>query len=531
MTYLKPHLFIRVAFVMACINQIALSQSDSRYAPRKKGPGIPKITYQQNELFKPMGAIKNRLGQNLFALVNGYALGIFGPDAPGQGGGFTMWDISDPKNIKNAKTMDNSDTQILREVHGMGFYSDSLHDYAVFQTGPGLMFWNLTDPLDPKLVKRFDLPDAKAGDYGDAIWHVSWAGKYVYASGSTLGLYIVDAGDPANPKLLKRLNNGQLGGFTIGQVYPVGNLLVLTHMGLGGEKGITTMDISDPINPKMLFTTRDHATGYSTHFNGGKLYIDAVDDKVHIWNLSQPTNGKKESDFSLGGRGEYLLHQDEFMHVGRESFYAKYDLKNRKEVGRCPLPDGHSQEGFATPFGHLVIIGDDHGGGSGIVAHQTTPDIRGPEVNFVYPVDRATNQAVTSRIGLTFTDLIDIHSLGERSVIVRPVGQNGPGIPGYYTHSIGIVNFMPLQPFEVNTSYEILVPKGGVRDYAGNPTETEFRAFFSTGNQVTIPASLFVQHNHWRGVSQKSSRISSWVLGRNFPTGNGKQTLNLKLTP
>src|SRR5690606_26436278 len=35
-----------------------------------------------------------------------------------------------------------------------------------------------------------------------------------------------------------------------------------------------------------------------------------------------------------------------------------------------------------------------------------------------------------------------------------------------------------------NTSYEIIIPAGKVRDYVGNPNPSPFRSTFSTGNSI-----------------------------------------------
>jgi hypothetical protein len=88
--------------------------------------------------------------------------------------------------------------------------------------------------------------------------------------------------------------------------------------------------------------------------------------------------------------------------------------------------------------------------------------------------------ALTSRIGLTFNEFVDVGSLWEGSFIVRKVGTSEP-VRGYYSGQEGIVNFWPEAPLEPETEYEVVVPAGGVIDFNGNATAAEFRSTFTTG--------------------------------------------------
>ncbi len=468
------------------------------------GPGIPKVTFQNSELFKPLSYMHTRYGQNIVAMNNGYLMAIFGPDAPGMDGGLTFWDITNPRAIKVVKTKDDADTRIIREAHGMGFSSSYDGDYAVIQTGLGIQFWDLTDVNNPTVLKSMTLPDVKPGDYSEAVWHLYWQAPYVYVSGSTLGLYIVDAKDPRNPVLLNRIYTSKLGGFSIGQVYPIGNLLVMTSMGLGTEKGFTMMDISDPKNPVMLTTTLQTPTNYSTHVNGNRLYTDGVDGAVHIYDISDPTRFKTVGQINLAGNGEYLMTQDNFLHVGRESFYCKIDLATNKIIGQTSIA---GQEGFATPLGNMVLIGDDHGEGSALVAHQMDPDTKGPKVTMINPPSGAIRQALTSRIGITMSDMIQTRSIDITSFIVRPLG--GQPLPGKYGNAIGIVNFFPDEPLEANTTYEVVITQGGIRDFSGNPTEEEFTSRFSTGE--TVDQTTGIPERRAKSSSRSNSQDHLWM--------------------
>jgi len=60
-------------------------------------------------------------------------------------------------------------------------------------------------------------------------------------------------------------------------------------------------------------------------------------------------------------------------------------------------------------------------------------------------------------------------------------------LSGKYSHQFAIVNFSPDQPLLPNTTYEIVIPAGGIKDYAGNTTATTFTSYFSTGPTINRP--------------------------------------------
>src|SRR5262249_21132640 len=111
-------------------------------------------------------------------------------------------------------------------------------------------------------------------------------------------------------------------------------------------------------------------------------------------------------------------------------------------------------------------------------------------VNMVVPRNNATNQALTSRVGLTFTDQIDLRSVNTNTCIIRPLG--GAALPGRYSHQTGIINFWPDQLFQPNTTYEVVVPTGGIRDLVSNAVSLSFTSRFTTVN-ITLPLSVVAQ--------------------------------------
>ena len=64
------------------------------------------------------------------------------------------------------------------------------------------------------------------------------------------------------------------------------------------------------------------------------------------------------------------------------------------------------------------------------------------------------------------------------SFIVRPVG--GQALPGRYGVRMSVVNFDPDEDLQPGTTYEVVLPKGGIADYVGNTLATEWKSTFTT---------------------------------------------------
>jgi hypothetical protein len=79
---------------------------------------------------------------------------------------------------------------------------------------------------------------------------------------------------------------------------------------------------------------------------------------------------------------------------------------------------------------------------------------------------------------------VDVQTLKTQTFIVRPVG--GEPLPGRYSSQFNIVNFAPSAPLLANTTYEVVIPAGGIKDYAGNPTGETFTSRFSTGISISL---------------------------------------------
>ena len=202
----------------------------SPFAARAQGPGLPNLNYTSAELFQPLSIIRSTAGtaargQGAVVMHDGYLLVIYAPDSGRAGGGFSFYDISNPRSpVQVAKR----DVSAIREPHGFGFSNSYPGRYAVMQSIGGIQFWDFTNPLAPALLNSMVLPGIAESDYALGAWWAFWQAPYVYVGGSGNGLYIVDARDPRNPVYVKTVPTSTWGGFRIGPVFAVGNLLVMT---------------------------------------------------------------------------------------------------------------------------------------------------------------------------------------------------------------------------------------------------------------------------------------------------------------
>ncbi|MBI3843946.1 MAG: hypothetical protein HY292_04830 [Planctomycetes bacterium] len=224
------------------------------------GPGVPNLRYDPSEVFTVIGSITARDGapraHGNASMIHGYLAVIFSRDGGLDQGGFAFYDISNPRCPRLVSRKDDAETNDLREAHGYGFTRVSGRDVVVLQATRGVQFWDWTDVTHPVRLSYLLLPGVRASDYSTGAWWAFYQAPFVYVGGSSNGIYIVDASDPRSPVLVDRgagrpnpIPNDETGGFRLGPVFAVGNLLVATNMNAGGY---ATFDVGDPRNPVLL---------------------------------------------------------------------------------------------------------------------------------------------------------------------------------------------------------------------------------------------------------------------------------------
>jgi YVTN family beta-propeller protein len=478
---------------------VPLTQQQSFYRLRVSlATGIvPDQTYPSTLENHQIGPTLGAAHHNQPHIINGYL--VLAGNAVHE-----FWDITDPFNPIQVGLAQSPYRFGEAESHTVSFarYSNG-HTYMATVSGFGIDLWDVSDVRDPILLNAMVLEGINYGDFTEAVWGVCWQGKYIFVGGTSTGIHVVDAGDPSNPVLITRVPTTSLGGVSAGPVFAIGNLLVAATP--KNSAGLATLNIGDPANPLLQAFVKPAGSSYIGWFYETYAFLQSP---LRIYDVtSDPANIQLVKSMSTAS-SEYLNFGDDILYLGllRPNPGAlKYDISNPlspvllgKVEGRTNLLGNDDQ--FTVPIGNLLVLSDDQAEfGSIIAVSSAARDTKPPRVAHVNPVDGATNQPLTSRIGLSFSDQIDFRSVNPNTILIRPVG--GQPLAGNWSLMHTIVNFWPDQPLQSNTLYEILLPAGGVTDLVGNPVTQPFRSVFSTGASannfhpaiLTMPAVLVGQ--------------------------------------
>lgn len=456
-----------------------------------------------------------------------------------------IWDIQDPYQPARVAVMNSPHRAGEAEGHQLSFAvipgATSRRICAVTVSGRGIDFWEISNPAAPVLLHALQLSGINYGENTQAVWGLSWQGRYVYVGGTNTGLHVVDALDPQNPQLVTRVPVSLLGGVSAGPVATIGNLLVLTTP--KGSAGVATLDISDPDAPVLLDVLRP-ATGRSSHigaFFGGHAFLqkplrtyDVTSDPHNITLLGSTTT--PSSEYMTFGNGRLYLGSLRTS-AGGVGGVLEYDISNPKgliQTAHIPArnnPDADDQ--FPLPIGNLLVLGDDQAAGeqgSFLAPLAATRDTIPPRVLYTNPGAGATQQSIHARIGISFDDQIELATLDTQSLILRPVG--GQALSGRFGILHSVVSFWPDAPLKAHTSYEVLIPAGGITDLVGNPIAQPYSFSFRTGgipahsNSRIDPVQAVAtnQPAGFRLTSPDATRFNyAWDLGDGSPTKTGAQ--------
>jgi len=223
-------------------------------------------------------------------------------------------------------------------------------------------------------------------------------------------------------------------------------------------------------------------------------------DLFHVVDYSDPTALRLVTTLDLSGTPEfnagtnvpYVQTQDEFVFTRRH----KIDMETLApvleldEVGDNRPPGSVVGEldvsQYTLPLGNLLISGSYSFGGRdgyGVWCHQADPDTRGPYVGYHMPRPGQTGYPVGAPVSLVIAETLESYTIinGE-TIVLRPVGGTAVEAWVSFAHD-GVLTLTPKQDLAADTTYELVVPPGGIKDAAGNGIQG-LSFTFSTGSDV-----------------------------------------------
>ena len=511
------------------------------------GPGIGNVAWADDDLFKPISWLEDPpplpqdlvrperggfFGFQVATLLNGWFVAPFAPDGGPGFGGIDVYDVSDPRDILLVKRIYDPDgrTAELREVHSLpaARIDDSI--YVALPSTSGVEIWDFTDVNDIHPESRLRLPGVRGGDYTHVAWQTAWQAPWLYVASAGQGIFIVDASDPAAPVIANRghrrpnpVPTVEYGGFRAGPLFAMGNHLVVTVP--EAQPRWSSLDIGNPLNPVLLdkLANTDDVREYSVCFDGRRVYSarDLPVKPTQVgYDLSDPTSFAAVSGSLVAEERLYCATQDGFLFAGGQEDFRKIDPSSDPwtVVGTGNLDVSLPDAGAVTVMGNLVFVGNDHGTGSALFPHDSKKDVTAPRVVEVSPRDGAVNQPVSSRVGVAFSDSIQLRSVDATSVAL--VDEDGNPVGGTYSAQLGLVTLTPATPLKAFTTYTVTVYANGVLDYAGNRTATAFESTFTTAGAGPEPIHRWILADD---AEDWYDRNDGTVAGARFASGGGLQ--------
>ncbi len=290
-------------------------------------------------------------------------------------------------------------------------------------------------------------------------------------------------------------NFAQEAGISATNRWRLGNLLFFTPG--DDQSGMAVFDIGDPENPVLLDTLTGNIRQYTNawqiwrHYvvlmNGDNLNGPDGNANALVIDISDPSNLTIAATIPYDDLpGRYVHFQDNYAFAGRFNRGTKFNMETLTVERVFTPPSGGFGDFQWVPLGHLLLISssETNASSSYLFAHQDGLDTTPPSVGYHLPVDGAVNQPVTTVIGLVINEVLDSTTVNDQTIQVRPI--DGDPIAGVVMDSnYDVVNFVPVEPLLPDTTYEVRIVGGGIRDVAGNAAE-EYIFHFSTGDEIGV---------------------------------------------
>ncbi|PWU16859.1 MAG: hypothetical protein C5B50_12625 [Verrucomicrobia bacterium] len=362
------------------------------------------------------------------------------------------------------------------------------------------------------------------------VWYMCQA-PYVFRprNGYGTGANLMEIADISNGNgtALAIYDLGSAIPFAVGSSHAIGNLLVCSA---SQAAGVATFDISDPANPKLLGSLVTGNPVYTSMVHGSRVYQCETLKGIRVYDFSDPVNIRQVGFLPISGNPRYVMLKDGIGYCAPGAAnIVVFNATNLTVLHNWTLP---AAADVVQLIGNMGITGGNEGANlCALVPLQQAPDTSGPVVQYANPPDGSTSQAVSSRIGFVMSDHIDVLSLNTNTWIVRPLGSNA--IPGTYSTQLGMINFAPAQPLLNNTTYEVILPVGGIRDVAGNGLAQPFSMRFTTGATIiTTITNLLAEwtfENSGADVSG-NGHTSTLANGATYSTNHVEGNYSLSLT-
>lgn len=467
--------------------------------PANHGPGGPSVEFTPEQLDITCayldGGPNDIDHHNLVQMYDGY---LFMPWAPEwASGGVTFFDVSDPC---NPLVVGTGESARMRESHAVGFAEIGARRFAlVAYKEPGLLaspggiqFWDITDPTTPFAAKHLELPGHAYPDaYARVVLSAFWQVPYAYVAGSENGIFIVDASDPMNPELVGEYDIEPT--MRAGQLQVIGNLLVVSAA--EGPRTVL-LDVSVPDFPQPIaggdFEIVDSEgmtrEGYFANMEGSLVWYAVKNGNGGLlaYDIADPSAPTYAGHYDSGGNGGYVFVKDDVAFVGESTFAGLYDVSDPGAIVPMKTLMLPGDLDTITPIGNVAVLAVDDESepdqASAVVPWTSEVDVVAPRVTWSVPADGAQNLAVTSRIGVTFSEFVDPRSAWEGSVRLYRTGDDGEPIPvlGTISAQETIVSFCPKEALLPGTEYTFEIPAGGVVDHNGNAVEEPMVLTFTT---------------------------------------------------
>ena len=449
-------------------------------------PGFPNVAQTPGAVLSGLNAPQQ--GRTaILAYHNGVLFTV--PEVPASqpGADFQVrsWDISDPRHpIELAQW---GVTPMPVNAHG---YFHSGNYLILGSNWPPGGEWSFRTN-GPRAVQRTAFPQLTCAGVRGCLFGPWYISPTYWSYGDISG----DAELYLDWQLQARWDHLGLTG-VVGHPFILGDLLIFASD--QSRTGIATYDISDPTDPVLLDVLNTGGPGgYWPELWGGngKLYVvfpyNTGGNGFRVVDVSDPSDLRFVTDRPLpGAQSMYIQFQDEFAFMGGH----KVDMRTFESVlhldgENVARPNQPGTVGIDTsqhllPLGNLLVTGGiGENEGMAIWAHQAQPDTRGPSVGYHIPQAGRTNYPRRMPISLLIHETLESFTIvNGQTFIVRPLG--GAPIAGRLTFSFDdVLTFAPDQLLAPNTTYEVVLPAGGIKDAAGNGI-VGYSFTFSTGSSL-----------------------------------------------